>query len=122
MFLFQHAFKEKGFSFTLEALISLIVLISVISVPIEGKENTMEKIYTIQKENDLIKVWIKTENFNEKEIKEDFKKMFPFQKGEIFIEGKKIEVDGVKAENALKNSGFYYSEGKLKEISVKVFI
>jgi hypothetical protein len=122
LFLFQPVIKEKGFSFTLEALISFIVLIAIISIPVQENENNMEKIYTIQKENDLIKIWIKTEEFSEKGMKEDFRKMFPFQKGEVFIDGKKIEIEGTKGENELKNSGFYYSQGKLKEISVKVFI
>ncbi len=116
------AIKEKGFSFTLEALISLTVLILIISIPIEENKSDLTKIYSIQKENDLIKVWIKEGKFNEQEIKKDFKKMFPFQKGEIEFEGKKIEVKGVKGKNIIKNSGFYYKNEKLNEISVKVFI
>lgn len=114
--------KEKGFSFALEALISLMILIALLSIPIEQKENDLEKIYCLQKENDLIKVWIKTKNFNEKEMEKDFRKMFPFQKGEIKIKGKKIAIKGMQGENELKSSGFYFENGKLKEISVKVFV
>ena len=118
----EKGFSGKGFSFTLEALISLTVLILIISIPIEENKSDLTKIYSIQKENDLIKVWIKEGKFNEQEIKKDFKKMFPFQKGEIEFEGQKIELEGIKGKNVIKNSGFYYKNGKLNEISVKVFI
>lgn len=111
----------KGFAFTLEALISLMILVMIISIPIEESKNDLEKIYSLQKENDLIKVWIKTKNFNKTELEKDFKKMFPFQKGEIIIDGKKTEITGEKGENEIKSTGFYY-ENELKEISVKVFI
>ncbi len=111
----------KGFTFTLEALISLMLLVMIISIPIEENKNDLEKIYVLQKENDLIKVWIKTKNFDEKELEKDFKKMFPFQKGEIIINGKKTEIKGKKGENEIKSNGFYY-ENELKKISVKVFI
>lgn len=117
-----HAIKEKGFNFTLEALISLMILIAVLSVPVEKNPVDLEKIYCIQKENDLIKIWIKTKKFDEKEMQEDFKKMFPFQKGEITLKEKKIEVNGKNGANELKTSGFYFENGKLKEISVKVFV
>jgi hypothetical protein len=112
---------KKGFSFTLEALISLILVTAIISVPVQYNQSSLNKIYALQKENDLIKVWIKTKNFKEEELKKDFKKMFPFQKGEIEIEGKKIEIEGIKGKNSIKSSGFYYENG-LKKISVKVFI
>ncbi len=112
----------KGFSFTIEAITSLVILIAIISIPVNIQENDSEKIYCIQKQNDLIKAWIKTNNFEETEIKKDFKKMFPFQKGEIIIHGKKIEVPGKQEKNEYKSTGFYYKEGKLQEISVKVFV
>jgi len=120
--LLSHAIKEKGFNFTLEALISLMILIAVISVPIEKNSADLEKIYVLQKENDLIKVWIKTKKFDEKEMKEDFKKMFLFQKGEIIVKEKKIEINGEKGLNELKTNGFYFEKEQVKEISVKVFI
>jgi len=122
LFLLSHAIKEKGFNFTLEALISLMILIAVISVPIEKNSADLEKIYVLQKENDLIKVWIKTKKFDEKEMKEDFKKMFLFQKGEIIVKEKKIEINGEKGLNELKTNGFYFEKEQVKEISVKVFI
>jgi len=120
--LFLPAVKQKGFSFTFEALLSLVVLVIILSVPVGNKENNLEKIYSLQKENDLIKIWIKTGNFGEKEITEDFRKMFPFQKGEIMIENRKIKISGKKGETVLKSSGFYYKNNKLNEISVKVFV
>ncbi len=119
--LFLHA-NEKGFSFTLEALISFSVLLLILTIPVQKEKSDLEKIYSIQKEHDLIKIWIKTKNFEEKNLKEDFKKMFPFQKGEIEIKGKKIEIKGKEGKDELKVSGFYYKNGKISEISVKVFI
>lgn len=114
--------KQKGFGFTLEALTSLTILVIIISIPIIYNENDLSKIYCLQKENDLIKIWVKTKGFEEKELKNDFKKMFPFQKGEIVVEEKKIVIEGKTGKNALKNTGFYYENGKMKEVSVKVFI
>ena len=122
LFLLLCAIKEKGFSFTLEALISLMILTAVLSIPAEKNESNLEKIYCLQKENDLIKVWVKTKNFDEIEMKEDFRKMFPFQKGEIIVNEKKNGINGEKGLNELKTAGFYFENGKLKEISVKVFV
>jgi len=119
--LFLYA-NEKGFSFTLEALISFSVLILILTVPVQKEKSDLEKIYSIQKEHDLIKVWIKEKNFEEKILKEDFRKMFPFQKGKIEVEGKKIEIKGKEGKNELNVSGFYYKNGKINEISVKVFV
>ena len=99
-----------------------MILIAVLSVPIEKNPANLEKIYVLQKENDLIKVWVKTKKFDEKEMQEDFKKMFPFQKGEITVKGKKIEINGETGLNELKTKGFYFDGKKLKEISVKVFV
>lgn len=114
--------KQKGFGFTLEALTSLTILVIIISIPITYNENDLSKIYCLQKENDLIKIWIKTKGFKEKELKNDFREMFPFQQGEITAGEKKIVVEGKTGKNALKKTGFYYENGKMKEVSVKVFI
>ncbi|MFH1663681.1 MAG: hypothetical protein ABH986_02645 [archaeon] len=120
--MFQPAVKEKGFSFTFEAALSMIILVIIISIPVQSEPGKLEKIYVLQKENDLIKVWVKEKEFNENEMKKDFREMFLSEKGEITVEGKKIGIDGKTGNTIIKSSGFYYRNGKLDEISVKVFV
>ncbi len=112
----------KGFAFTLEALLSLGIIAMILVIPLNEKEKAYEKIYVLQKENDLIKVWINSGDFSEKTIKEDFRKMFPSAYGEISVEGKTISVKGTKGKNIIKSTGFYYKNSRLNEISVKTFI
>jgi len=116
----QHAIKEKGFSFTLEALISLMVLAAFLGILQEKSTAGLEKIYCLQKENDLIKAWIKTKNFNEKELEKDFREMFPAEEGKITVDGKKTNVSGRKGKNTIISEGFYFEGGKIKKISVMV--
>ncbi|MBU1120441.1 MAG: hypothetical protein ABIE23_00860 [archaeon] len=116
--------KEKGYVFTLEALISLIILLCVIiAIPLKEEREEENILYITQLGHDLLKVWGKEGKFVEGEMKQDFELVFPSLKGEIEVNGKKIKVNGDgEYKNKLVLDGFYLREGnELNGVRLIVF-
>lgn len=116
--------KEKGYVFTLEALISLIILLCVVmAIPLNEEREEENILYITQLGHDLLKVWGREGKFEEGELKKDFERVFPSLKGEIELNGKKIKVnkDG-KYKNKLVFDGFYLGEeNELVEVRLIMF-
>ena len=116
---------DKGYCFSFEALLALIVLIGLGFYFLGSikKDEGIDRIYVVQLEHDLLKVWIKEKNFNEGEMRKDLEKAFPQIKAEIKIGGKAIKINennGFK--EAISASAFFVDkENKVQEIKLTVF-
>lgn len=98
---------------TLEALMSLILLVFFIAVPLQGGGDVEEKLndlYIIQKEHDLMKVWGMGEELNEEMLREDFEFVFPKKGGIVEVNGGKVFI------------GSFYGGGEIISSEGSVFI
>jgi hypothetical protein len=91
----------KGFVFSFEALISLLIFsLLLISFPLEQKKDFTELI-VLQQENDLLKIW--NNDFSEGEMKKDLAYL---GKGVLYIDNKLIygvekDEEGVASESIM---------------------
>ena len=116
--------NDNAFYLTIEAIISFILLASIISFPIDVQKNTYERLgdlYIIQLENDLLKVWNLSEGINEEEMVKDFKFVFPEKNGLIEINGEEIFIGGKGGKENVATGGIIFADGILNEIKVSVF-
>lgn len=65
----------KGYVFTLEALLSLLIFALIISTVPVVESNSLKELIVLQQANDLLKVW-SMKNLNEGEMVFDTKEMF----------------------------------------------
>lgn len=114
----------NGIHLTLEALLSLILLVLFISVPFYSGEKNGKKLdglYIIQKENDLLKVWMQEKELNEDVLKEDFEFVFPENNGVIEINGKKLGIGkSFGTKEVISSKASFFINGILYEMSVSV--
>jgi hypothetical protein len=117
--------KMKGFTTTIEAIIALIFLSSIIILSQNFNESKpLNEVLIIQKGHDLIKVWVIGGEKSLNEMVKDFKQAFPNLAGEIIIDNsiKRIEKTGIKTKNLIVLKGFYLNEkNELKKIILKIF-
>jgi len=93
--------KQKGFVFTLQSAIAIILLtLMLFSLP-QAKNDSLKELAIIQQENDLLRVWSAKET-TQNEMIQDTKLMFG-EKAELFINETKI---------LTKNEGLPFSENK----------
>ncbi|MEW6294801.1 MAG: hypothetical protein AB1467_00715 [Candidatus Diapherotrites archaeon] len=117
--------NEKAAYFSLEVLLSFILLIGIIAFPVHRSEAGTDELVLVQKEHDLIKVWVKERNFSKEEIEKDFLQNFPSNAGLIEFEGRKIFVNSkhlnLKGQK-VSVKGFYLDDSlKVQELRLTVF-
>ncbi len=114
-----------GLHLSLEAIFSLIILISLLVIPIQLREQNLDELYIMQKQNDLLKVWIRGRNLSKENLKSDFLFVFPNQKGLIEFSGEKIVIGELAGFANYRKSvavGHYLDDGlKLREIKLTVY-
>ncbi len=113
----------KGFCFSLDAalgFLSVVFLVSVFSFP---KTPEFDSVVVLQKADDLLKVWVAEDEWQETELIKDFQMFFPLQGGELFIGGKKLVLrESSSKKRAVVARGFRLDwNGKMEEIRLKVF-
>lgn len=101
--------NERAVYFSLEVILSFILLVALIAFPLHRNEGKADELVLVQKEHDLIKVWVKERCFSKDEMEKDFLQNFPSNAGIIEFEGKKIFVNST------------YLNFKAQRISVKGF-
>ena len=109
--------NEKGFHLTLEALISLLLLISFLSIINSNNNVSFDEYYLLEKQNHLFKVWLISNNFSEEELISDLFFVFPGNCKVLLINSMKV-FDDCESENTLFSVLFYFSEGKLNKIEL----
>jgi hypothetical protein len=113
---------EKAVVFSLEAAISLIALLAIITAAARftGQESLME-IILLQKEDDLLKAWAKQGILEEEKMVEDFLFVFPEHSGRIIVNKKEIILGEEKGRAISSSITLFSSSLEKTEITLIVF-
>lgn len=114
--------NKKAFALTIEAILALLVVASIASFPMQAQKTDLLELLVLQKENDLLKIWLQ-EELDEKEMASDFEFAFPQQNGEIEFNGKTIKIKkfGYETKRSISSSAlFYLANGNLAELRITV--
>ena len=114
--------NEKAVYLTIEAVIALLAVTALIAAQQTQKTVDFNEVYEMQKQSDLIRVWISTETFNEEELSADLESMFEGKKARIELENSVIELNKEKKySKAISSKGFYWKNSRLNEIKLTIF-
>ena len=113
----------RGIYLTFEAMLSLLILFAIISIPLQNEPQGLNELHILQKENDLLKAWLFERDFDLEEMKKDFEFVFPNSSGEIEIENERIAVGkpAGKRREIHSASGFVLDE-KLNAVEIRISI
>ena len=92
----------------MEAAVSLMLFSAAVIALQPPPAKSLSDLYVLQKENDLLKIWVKEAKFEIPEMEKDFLFVFPDSRGFVSIDGKTFEA-GVP-DNAWKCGDFVVSE------------
>lgn len=111
----------KGFYFSLEASLSLIIFTClIVLIPFFSAEKDLSEVYLSQKANDLVKVWALEGNNSVEEMSKDIAFVFPGRKTVIGFKGQKIILEG-SGEKPHTTKGFIVCGKQIEEITLVVF-
>jgi hypothetical protein len=109
---------EKGFFFTLEAFVSLMLFSLIIFTLPQAQESSLKELAISQQTNDLLRVW-SAKNTNQNEMIHDTQELFG-QNAELWVNEKQI-VFAEKKKNAFSSEGIIVDE-QLKENKIRVLV
>ena len=113
---------RKGFYLSLGELIALLLVASALLALPESEEPSFKELVVLQKEHDLLKVWGKTLEFEEKELVQDFQEVFPNRSGFVEIDGKKLSVGEKQEASLVVAEGWLFdSTMNLRHLRIGVF-
>jgi hypothetical protein len=119
------ALNEHALAIAIEAIFALLLAATIASFPIQENNNAkVEELLILQKENDLLKVWLQQQTLQEKELLSDFEFVFPNRTGTISVAGKKIEIkkNNTFFQKIISSSAFCLSENsELLELRIAVY-
>lgn len=116
------AMDEKGLYLGVEAVLSLVILVMLLSAPYAKTGIRMDELMVMQKAHDLLKVWGMDSSWNEDSMAEDFRFVFPNKGGGITIGGKEVEAAECRNQDeAYFIKGYLIdSESGLEEIVLRI--
>jgi len=109
---------ERGFIFTMEAALSLLMLALMISALPQPNPFSLKELATTQQANDLLRIW-SAKNTNEFEMAADVNKLFEGN-AELWIGGVKLLIANIK-KNSIATEGILLDEW-LIEKKVKIVV
>ena len=114
--------KNNGFWASFEAMLSLLVLVAIIvSIP-ETEQPSMQNLYILQKEHDLLKVWAKQGLHPMEEMVSDTKFAFPNKSFEIRANDKAKRFGESSGEERVSASLLFFDSKMQKtEVTLVVF-
>lgn len=88
---------SRGFYLAIEALVSMALLAMILALPIEANANDYRELYILQKQSDLLKVWMAQGSLelDSEKMVSDFEFIFPGHAGILDIDGSEIEIGDV---------------------------
>ncbi len=114
----------KGFYLSTEAILSLALLSALLIAqpPLQAPADAgLEELHVLQRENDLLKVWLMEASFDEKEMRHDFMFAFPGNSGKIAVDGVETVVGEEGKEGIASSLLFFDSEMQEHRIRLTVF-
>ena len=115
--------NHRGIYLTFEAMLSLLILFAIISIPLQNELQGLNELHILQKENDLLKAWLSKRDFDLDEMKMDFEFVFPNSSGEIDIGNERIAVGkpAGKRREIHSASGFAL-DNKLNAVEIRISV
>ena len=109
--------KQKGFTFTMEAIIALLLFALMLFALPAQKPDSLKELLALQQANDLLRVWSIT-GINETEMVNDTKQLFG-ENAELWINETKL-LEAQKTRNSIATEGIIWSplrnENKIKVV------
>lgn len=113
--------NAKGLYASVEAMLSLLLLVAVLLSIQETEEPSLENLYLLQKENDLLKLWVKNGIPPKEEMVADFALVFPGKSGEIRVNESIISVGNYKGNEAMA-SEILFIDSQLNKTRVALLV
>lgn len=117
------AVGTAGIYLSIEAVFSMLVLVMLLAVPLSAQKPNLERVYLVQKENDLLAAWARERQQDGNEITSDFMFVFPGKSGEVEMEGGEPIAIGEPGRAGEKSvvSG-HYVDGEMRLIGIKLTV
>ena len=116
--------NSKALALTIEAILALLMVASIASFPVQQQKTDLLELLVLQKENDLLRIWLSEGELGEAEMASDFEFGFPQSNGAIEFNGKKIEIKkfAYGSESSVSSEAlFYLRNGELAELRITVY-
>ncbi len=113
--------KNKGAYSSVEAILSLLILLAVFLSAPATQEPSLERLYLLQKEHDLLKLWAKRGIPSRDEMIADFEFAFPGKSGEIRVNESLTSIGKLGKEAVSAEMVFFDSKMNRVKVSVLVF-
>ncbi|MBI2529925.1 MAG: hypothetical protein HYW05_02180 [Candidatus Diapherotrites archaeon] len=115
--------KRRGIYLAFEAMLSLLILFAILSIPMQNKMEDLDELHILQKEDDLLKAWLFERDFDLDGMKADFEFVFPNSSGEIGLGNERIAVGkpGGRHRETYSASGFAL-DGELNAVEISISI
>ncbi|MBU0662047.1 MAG: hypothetical protein ABH854_03940 [Candidatus Diapherotrites archaeon] len=117
--------RSRGISLSIEALFSLLFLALILTVPVPQPQPTLHNLQMLQKQHDLLSLWLADGSLDETIIRDDFAFAFPNSTGTVNFCGTEISTGRARPRNsaaAVSSSALYLSPAmQLCEITLTVF-
>ncbi len=116
--------NSNAFALTIEAILALLVVAAIASFPMQAQKTDLLELLVLQKENDLLKIWLAERELGEKELASDFEFAFPQLNGAIEFNGKTTEIKkfDYKTKRSISSSALFYLENEnLAELRITVY-
>ena len=115
--------SAKGIYLSIEATLSLLLLLAVVISEREAQEPSTQELYIFQKENDLLKLWAKKGMPPIEEMASDFEFAFPGKSGEIGLDGELLKIGKLEYGSGAISSEIEFFNSKLgkKRVRLRVF-
>lgn len=113
---------KKGYYLSAEAILTIILLGILITVPVQQTRTSLLDLHIYKKENDLLLTWIKQfDTINKTKMKQEFEKTFPNKTGKIMMDTKEIQIGKQGTENIASRIRFLDKNLQEHELIIIVF-
>ncbi|MFH1224502.1 MAG: hypothetical protein V1676_01735 [Candidatus Diapherotrites archaeon] len=115
--------NASAFHLGIEAVFSLLVLALLLSAPVPAADSSLSRLQLLQKQQDLLAVWVAFGNPDAETMRADFVFVFPGRAGIIGFAGDKFEINLPPEGCTRSTASARYLDGtlRLREITLTVF-
>lgn len=105
-----------------EAIVSMLLLIMLLSLPLPQQRNYLNDLHAFKKENDLLLLWMQQgSSLSLVEMQQDLRFAFPGRSGKILVDGKQLEIGRGHGKSIASEIVFFDSGMQKHEIRLTVF-
>ncbi|MDP2973801.1 MAG: hypothetical protein Q8N60_02005 [Candidatus Diapherotrites archaeon] len=114
--------QKKGFYLSMEAILSMVLLVSLLAFPLPQQSSYLNDLHVFKKENDLLLLWQQQgSSLNLEQMQRDFQFAFPGLSGKIVFDGIEKPVGTGKNESIASEIAFFDGLMQRHEIKLVVF-